>query len=272
MDATELNGGRGAAPFHSLGTLVASTASHPGQLRTPDNDDDDDVDHSYVYISTAPSSSSTATSRAPSPALQPLPPDRPVPKPRRPQSISQTPDHFAQRLEAQVQHPDARPPPAPRLTHSPNPNLFDSKWARQPEPALPLVSLEQWREGLRHYARTASHPRTYIHFVRSLHPSLVALFLVSVSATLSNKTLLRGFFEGLTYSLTTWQLACATLGTMLAERIGVYRPQRVPTKHIRLVQAVAFVFSCEILCSNLALRLVPVPVSASRSRTEMARH
>ncbi|KWU43207.1 hypothetical protein RHOSPDRAFT_3818, partial [Rhodotorula sp. JG-1b] len=115
----------------------------------------------------------------------------------------------------------------------------------------------------RSFGRAATHPRTYLHFLRSLHPSLVALFLVSVSATLSNKTLLRGFFEGLTYSLTTWQLACASLGTMLAERIGVYRPQRVPTKHGRLVQAVAFVFSCEILCSNLALRLVPVPFHVS---------
>jgi hypothetical protein len=38
----------------------------------------------------------------------------------------------------------------------------------------------------------AAGTRTYLHFLRSLHPSLVALFLVSVSATLSNKTLLRG--------------------------------------------------------------------------------
>ncbi|BGP40615.1 hypothetical protein JCM10450v2_004610 [Rhodotorula kratochvilovae] len=116
---------------------------------------------------------------------------------------------------------------------------------------------------LQDYAHAASRPSTYVHFVRSLHPSLLALFFVSVSATLSNKALLRGFFHGLTYSLTSWQMICATGGTVLAQRIGAYRPQRVPVKHNRELQVIAFVFSCEILCSNLALRLVPVPFHVS---------
>lgn len=219
-------------------------------------------EHTAVQIPTP--SSSTATSRAPSPALQPLPPDRSLPKPRRPPSVSlpypnpnqdrsgTRPQNGIARAESlQLDAVEAaRPPPAPRLEHSPNPSLGFHPYRNR-------ASARTYLDTLRAYGR----PRTYLYLARSLHPSLVALFLVSVSATLSNKTLLRGFFEGLTYSLTTWQLACASLGTMLAERIGVYRPQRVPTKHARLVQAVAFAFSCEILCSNLALRLVPVPVS-----------
>ncbi|GAA5987648.1 hypothetical protein JCM10908_007150 [Rhodotorula pacifica] len=231
--------------------------------------------HTLVTISTP--SSSTATSRAASPALQPLPPDRPLPKPRRPPSVSLQQNGAPTSIE-ELADPEsttgARPPPAPRLNHSPNPNLYSSSSQRKRQQHLRGTStgtfpysssstVDAYLSTFRTYTRALLRPRTYLHFLRSLHPSLIALFLVSVSATLSNKTLLRGFFQGLTYSLTTWQLACASLGTMLAERIGVYRPQRVPTKHGRLVQAVAFVFSCEILCSNLALRLVPVPFHVS---------
>lgn len=143
--------------------------------------------------------------------------------------------------------------------HPPSPNPAGTPLKHVHLPLLRRASLT-----LHEYATAAARPATYVSFVRSLHPALLALFLVSVSATLSNKTLLRGFFHGLTYSLTSWQMSCATLGTMLAQRLGVYRPQRVPIKHNSLLQAIAVVFSCEILCSNMALRLVPVPVRSSR--------
>ncbi|BGO91939.1 hypothetical protein NBRC10512_001108 [Rhodotorula toruloides] len=129
---------------------------------------------------------------------------------------------------------------------------------RQDEPLVRRLSL-----AVQDYALAAAHPSTYVSFLRSLHPSLLAFFLISVSATLSNKHLLRGFFHGLTYSLTAWQMACATGGTVLAARVGAYRPYKVKQRHERIVQAVAVVFSCEILCSNLALRLVPVPFHVS---------
>ncbi|GAA5906857.1 hypothetical protein JCM8208_000060 [Rhodotorula glutinis] len=116
---------------------------------------------------------------------------------------------------------------------------------------------------LHEYAHAAARPSTYIHFVRSLHPSLLALFVVAVTATLSNKSLLLGFFHGLTYSLTSWQMLCATGGTVLAQRMGAYRPQRIATKHNRELHVIAFVSSCEILCSALALRLIPVPFHVS---------
>lgn len=258
---------RGVASSHQPPSPSYAT-ERPADVHEDEHDQtDEDPDHTYVYIASAPPS--TATSRAPSPALPALPPDRSLPKPRRAPSVNWTANVTAQPSglppPPPAQAPDARPPPAPRLAY--HPQLKRDGSVSGPVSESPLVHrlreiVDTSRQRLRMYARAASEPRTYIHFLRSLHPSLVALFLVSVSATLSNKTLLRGFFQGLTYSLTTWQLACATLGTMLAERIGVYRPQRVPTKHVRLVQAVAFVFSCEILCSNLALRLVPVPVSA----------
>ncbi|GAA5856861.1 hypothetical protein JCM9279_007018 [Rhodotorula babjevae] len=116
---------------------------------------------------------------------------------------------------------------------------------------------------LNEYAHGAARPSTYIHFVRSLHPSLLALFVVAVAATLSNKSLLLGFFHGLTYSLTSWQMLCATGGTVLAQRMGAYRPQRIAHKHNRELHLIAFVSSCEILCSALALRLIPVPFHVS---------
>ncbi|GAA5857807.1 hypothetical protein JCM8547_005988 [Rhodosporidiobolus lusitaniae] len=112
-------------------------------------------------------------------------------------------------------------------------------------------------------AYSAAKPSTYITFLRSLHPSLLFFFLVSVSAVISNKFLLRGFFEGLTYALTAFQMACATLGTMVGEKFGVYRATRVPTRHNRTLVMCALVFSLEILASNLALRLVPVPFHVS---------
>ncbi|GAA5973215.1 hypothetical protein JCM8115_003468 [Rhodotorula mucilaginosa] len=253
----------GSAESHRLDSLVGIDLLRAATYMQPPATA---PDHTTVQFPSTPSSS-TATSRAPSPALQPLPPDRPLPKPRRPPSFSVLgPASTSNGTEPETAVPAARPPPAPRLNHSPNPNLYNYPYHRRRSTAKSFAAwttTEAWIEAARSLGRAATHPRTYLHFLRSLHPSLVALFLVSVSATLSNKTLLRGFFEGLTYSLTTWQLACASLGTMLAERIGVYRPQRVPAKHGRLVQAVAFVFSCEILCSNLALRLVPVPFHVS---------
>ncbi|GAA6049718.1 hypothetical protein JCM3770_004425 [Rhodotorula araucariae] len=150
---------------------------------------------------------------------------------------------------------------SPRCPPSPTPSSAPYTHLEAP-PRIPRfarrVSLT-----LQDYAHAAARPATYIHFVRSLHPSLLVLFFVSVSATLSNKALLRGFFHGLTYSLTSWQMLCATGGTVVAQRVGAYRPQRVPVKHNRELQVIAFVFSCEILCSNLALRLVPVPFHVS---------
>lgn len=153
-------------------------------------------------------------------------------------------------------------------TSSPGPRRHNdtrSPWLLRPvavhPPDVPALA-RRVSLSVRDYAHAAARPATYIHFVRSLHPSLLALFVVSVSATLSNKSLLRGYFHGLTYSLTSWQMLCATGGTVLAQRTGAYRPQRIAFKHNRELHVIAFVSSCEILCSALALRLIPVPVRA----------
>ncbi|TNY18773.1 hypothetical protein DMC30DRAFT_418525 [Rhodotorula diobovata] len=154
-------------------------------------------------------------------------------------------------------------------TSSPGPRRHNdtrSPWLLRPvavhPPDVPALA-RRVSLSVRDYAHAAARPATYIHFVRSLHPSLLALFVVSVSATLSNKSLLRGYFHGLTYSLTSWQMLCATGGTVLAQRTGAYRPQRIASKHNRELHVIAFVSSCEILCSALALRLIPVPFHVS---------
>ncbi|GAA5973820.1 hypothetical protein JCM11641_003175 [Rhodosporidiobolus odoratus] len=131
-----------------------------------------------------------------------------------------------------------------------------------PQPVQPTVA-RRLSKPLIQVAALATSPAFYITLVRSTHPSLLAFFLVSVSAVISNKALLRGFFHGLTYALTAWQMLCATLGTILGERIGAYRRTRVPKRHDRVLLLCSLVFSLEILASNLALRLVPVPFHVS---------
>lgn len=108
----------------------------------------------------------------------------------------------------------------------------------------------------------ASTPSLYVDFLISLHPSLLAYFIVAVSSTISNKSLLRGFFQGITFLLTAWQMACATLGTMLSVKLGHYKPIKLTPKRESIMKVVALVFSFEIAASNLALRLIPVPVSS----------
>ncbi|BGP16757.1 hypothetical protein JCM10213v2_004760 [Rhodosporidiobolus nylandii] len=58
-------------------------------------------------------------------------------------------------------------------------------------------------------------------------------------------------------------MACASLGTMLGERIGAYKPSSVAKRHDRLLLLCALVFSLEILASNLALRMVLVSFHVS---------
>jgi hypothetical protein len=114
----------------------------------------------------------------------------------------------------------------------------------------------------------ASSPSLYVNFILSTHPSLLAYFLVSVSSTISNKSLLRGFFQGITFTLTAWQMACATLGTMLSVKLGHYKPIKLTPKRESIMRWVALVFSFEIAASNLALRLIPVPVRQSSAILE----
>ncbi|GAA5910416.1 uncharacterized protein JCM6883_002998 [Sporobolomyces salmoneus] len=109
----------------------------------------------------------------------------------------------------------------------------------------------------------ASSPSLYVHFLLSLDPSLLAYFIVSVSSTISNKSLLRGFFQGITFTLTAWQMACATLGTMLSVKLGHYKPIKLTPKRESIMRWTALVFSFEIAASNLALRLIPVPFHIS---------
>ncbi|GAA5936656.1 uncharacterized protein JCM15063_001950 [Sporobolomyces koalae] len=109
----------------------------------------------------------------------------------------------------------------------------------------------------------ASTPSVYVDFLVSLHPSLLAYFFVAVSSTISNKSLLRGFFQGITFLLTAWQMACATLGTMLSVKMGHYKPIKLTPKRESIMKMVALVFSLEIAASNLALRLIPVPFHVS---------
>ncbi|GAA5871342.1 hypothetical protein JCM16303_000723 [Sporobolomyces ruberrimus] len=109
----------------------------------------------------------------------------------------------------------------------------------------------------------ASTPSLYVDFLVSLHPALLAYFLISVSSTISNKSLLRGFFQGITFTLTAWQMACATLGTMLSVKLGHYKPIKLTPKRESIMRFVALVFSFEIAASNLALRLIPVPFHIS---------
>ncbi|GAA6005946.1 hypothetical protein JCM11491_004069 [Sporobolomyces phaffii] len=109
----------------------------------------------------------------------------------------------------------------------------------------------------------ASTPSLYVDFLVSLHPSLLAYFLIAVSSTISNKSLLRGFFQGITFTLTAWQMACATLGTMLSVKLGHYKPIKLTPKRESIMRFVALAFSFEIAASNLALRLIPVPFHIS---------
>ncbi|GAA5882467.1 hypothetical protein JCM1840_003190 [Sporobolomyces johnsonii] len=152
--------------------------------------------------------------------------------------------------------PSPRPPsphPPPRLDPSPRPriSLAESPLARRL--SKPIIDV----------AIVAARPSTYITFVRSLHPALLAFFLASVSSTISNKSLLKGFFGGIYFFLTAWQMACATLGTMLGARLGAYRPIKLSPKREGVLKMVALVFSFELLASNLALRFVIVPFHVS---------
>ncbi|GAA5971919.1 hypothetical protein JCM3765_002615 [Sporobolomyces pararoseus] len=135
-------------------------------------------------------------------------------------------------------------------TPSPNPNEAPSLARRLSKPFVEI-------------AVKASSPSLYVKFLISLHPSLLAYFLVSVSSTISNKSLLRGFFQGITFTLTAWQMACATLGTMLSVKLGHYKPIKLTPKRESVMRWVALVFSFEIAASNLALRLIPVPFHIS---------
>lgn len=119
------------------------------------------------------------------------------------------------------------------------------------------------------FARAASRPATYLSlaqrfawFVISLDISLSAFFLFSVTQTITNKFLLRGYFP-FVWLLTTLQLACCTAGVALAARLGAYVPARVSparTLHLRLI---SLLFSAELLANNLALRVVTVPYFTS---------
>lgn len=178
----------------------------------------------------------------PSPACSPTntPPDSPVPSRIGSPSVPPSP------------YPGSTSASRRRLltsaTPSPNPNETPSLARRLSKPFVEI-------------AVKAASPSLYVNFLISLHPSLLAYFLVSVSSTISNKSLLRGFFQGITFTLTAWQMACATLGTMLSVKMGHYKPIKMTPKRESIMRWVALVFSFEIAASNLALRLIPVPVS-----------
>ncbi|GAA5925674.1 hypothetical protein JCM1841_004802 [Sporobolomyces salmonicolor] len=152
--------------------------------------------------------------------------------------------------------PSPRPPsprPPPRVDPSPKPRISLAESPLSRRLSRPVI----------YFAIAAARPSTYIHLVRSLHPPLLAFFLASVSSTISNKALLKGFFGGIYFFLTAWQMACATLGTMLGARLGAYRPIKLSPKREGVLKMVALVFSLEILASNLALRFVIVPFHVS---------
>lgn len=121
-------------------------------------------------------------------------------------------------------------------------------------------------------ARKLTTPSTYttplrrsILFVISLDPSLLAYFVFSVAAVLSNKYLLRGYFP-FPWSLISLQMSCATLAMMTMAKAGLYSPTRISAGDERTVKVVALLFSCEQLSSILGLRLVNVPVSRAQSK------
>ncbi|GAA6018732.1 hypothetical protein JCM10207_005560 [Rhodosporidiobolus poonsookiae] len=175
-----------------------------------------------------------------------LPPARPLTRSASQTRIRLSPSPASSEPTSRASSPTL--PLSPDLrSKSPSPPAFSRRLSK------PLIDA----------AYLAATPSTYVDFVRSTHPSLLAFFCVSVAAVISNKALLRGFFHGLIYALTTVQLACATLGTMAGERIGAYKATRVAKRHDRVLVLCALVFSLEILASNLALRLVPVPFHVS---------
>ncbi|GAA5958904.1 hypothetical protein JCM21900_005406 [Sporobolomyces salmonicolor] len=194
---------------------------------------------SAVYLSSSPDSSihsssltrirmSSALSNSSTPLASPTPSRTPSPRP-----------------------PSPRPPPRVDPTPKPYNSLAESPLSRRL--SRPVI----------YFAIAAARPSTYIDLVRSLHPPLLAFFLASVSSTISNKALLKGFFGGIYFFLTAWQMACATLGTMLGARLGAYRPIKLSPKREGVLKMVALVFSLEILASNLALRFVIVPFHVS---------
>ncbi|GAA6058957.1 hypothetical protein JCM10212_002909 [Sporobolomyces blumeae] len=176
--------------------------------------------------------------RISSPACSPTntPPETPIPSRRGSPALQGTPFPSSPRRRI--------PPPSPS------------------EPPLPSFARRLSKPFI-DIAVKASTPSVWVDFVVSLHPSLLAYFLVAVSSTISNKSLLRGFFQGITFLLTAWQMACATLGTMLSVKFGAYKPIKLTPKREGIMRVVALVFSLEIAASNLALRLVPVPFHVS---------
>ncbi|GAA6032336.1 hypothetical protein JCM8097_008125 [Rhodosporidiobolus ruineniae] len=162
--------------------------------------------------------------------------------------------------------PSPTPSPTEHRSSSPLPPAPLHRYPTSPKPrpsSPPTLLSRRLSYPLRRTAQLAIDPQSYVSFVRATHPSLLLFFLVSVSAVISNKALLRGFFLGMVYSLTSFQLACATLGMMVGERLGAYRATRVAKRHDRMLMVCALVWSFEILASNLALRLVPIPFHVS---------
>jgi len=83
-------------------------------------------------------------------------------------------------------------------------------------------------------------------------------FVLSVTQTISNKYLLRGWYP-FPWILTTTQLLFCTLGTMVAAQAGLYTPARVSPDRAMRLRFISILFSAELLCANVGLRMVSVP-------------
>ena len=95
-----------------------------------------------------------------------------------------------------------------------------------------------------------------------LRPTLLPSSKISPCTALPiyNKALLRGFFP-FPWLLTAVQMGCSSLGTFVAAKVGIYRASRLSNERETVLYALSFLFSCEILASNVSLKLVAIPVS-----------
>ncbi|KAL8284276.1 hypothetical protein RQP46_005025 [Phenoliferia psychrophenolica] len=58
-------------------------------------------------------------------------------------------------------------------------------------------------------------------------------------------------------------MGCSSLGTLAAAKLGIYRASRLSNDRETVLYALSFLFSCEILASNVSLKLVAIPFHLS---------
>lgn len=223
------------------------------QARRPPREDRDDLD-SLIFPS--PYTTGALTPPRPRTPGGSLPNSRPSSPAQYPPSQTSSPS-FSPKPRAP--NPPAFPPTIP----SPSINLLSQDVFRSHQETTLDQVFEAGSAAISEAATiTIAAVSKAAHWVATRDPSqlwLTAYFAASVSLTISNKYLLRGWFP-FPWILTTVQLSFALLGTQLSARLGLYRVARLSAQRELIIYSTATLFSCEILLSNVSLKLVTLPV------------